>query len=414
MLAWFARNPSDSREIRSAKDAILIVAGLCCVAGVVWSLMYLAIIGWVLPTALPLVFSVVVGGSLVLSHLTRNHLFAVYVEIVAIIMVTAGIQWSIGGISDSGFVLVWAVLGPIVALMFFSVRSSVPWLIALLGSVVVTVAFDPWFSAHGYDVPVETTRLLFGMNLAVMSIVVFAFAGFSVMAERAQRERANLLLVNILPKEIAETLKEGSDDTAIADRYDSVSVLFADIVGSTPMFAELDPREVVDWLNEIFSVLDDVVDRHGMEKIKTIGDAYMVAAGVPNRRDDHAEALVACALEMVDAVESIPPRHDHRIEFRFGIHSGPVVAGIIGKSRFHFDLWGDVVNVAARMESHGQAGRVQISDDTHRLLSDRFMYEPRGTISVKGKGTMSTWFVTSRAGDDDHSPQPPADRTISR
>jgi guanylate cyclase len=231
--------------------------------------------------------------------------------------------------------------------------------------------------------------------------VVFVFAGFFVMAERAQRERANLLLVNILPKEIAETLKEGSDGTVIAERYDSVSVLFADIVGSTPMFAELDPREVVDWLNEVFSILDDVVDRHGMEKIKTIGDAYMVAAGVPNRRDDHAEALVACALEMVDAIKSIPSRHGHRIEFRFGIHSGPVVAGIIGKSRFHFDLWGDVVNVAARMESHGQAGRVQISDDTHRLLGDRFTYEPRGTISVKGKGTMSTWFVTSKSGDGD-------------
>jgi class 3 adenylate cyclase len=123
----------------------------------------------------------------------------------------------------------------------------------------------------------------------------------------------------------------------------------------------------------------------------------MVAAGIPDRRDDHAEVLVACALEMVDAVEAIPARHGRRIRFRFGIHSGPVVAGVIGKSRFHFDLWGDVVNVAARMESHGEAGRVQISDATHDLVKDRFQFEPRRTISVKGKGTMSTWFVASPA-----------------
>jgi adenylate cyclase len=397
MLAWFARNPSDSKDTRSAKSAIFIVASLCTVAGVVWSLMYLAILGWGIPSAVTLAFSVVVGGSLVLSHLRRNHLYAVYVEIFAIIALTAILQWSIGGISDSGFVLVWATLGPVIALMFFPVRFAVPWMVLLLVCVAITAAFDPWFSTHGYDVPPEAIRLFFAMNLGVSSSIVFVFAGFFVMAERAQRERANRLLINVLPEEIAEILQEQGDGATIADRYDSVSVLFADIVGSTPMFSELDPHYVVDWLNEIFSVLDDVVERHGLEKIKTIGDAYMVAAGIPDRREDHAEAMVACALEMVDAVDAIPPRHDRRIRFRFGIHSGPVVAGVIGKSRFHFDLWGDVVNVAARMESHGEAGRIQISDDTHDLVEDRFQFEPRRTISIKGKGTMSTWFVTSPA-----------------
>jgi guanylate cyclase len=275
--------------------------------------------------------------------------------------------------------------------MFTSRRESAYWFGAFIAVLAITIAFDDFFSERALEVSSTTSLVFFGMNLGVMSLVVFVFARFFVSSALAERSRANRLLLNVLPVQIAEQLKV-SDDT-IADHCESVSVLFADIVGSTPLFENLTPEEVVDWLNEVYSAMDAVVEEHGLEKIRTIGDNYMVAAGVPTPRADHAEALVHCALGMNDAVQRLPSRHGRRIELRFGVNSGPVVAGVIGKSKFHYDIWGDTVNVAARMESHGLPGRTQVSESTHSLIVDSFDCTPRGIIEVKGKGPMQTWIV---------------------
>jgi len=153
---------------------------------------------------------------------------------------------------------------------------------------------------------------------------------------------------------------------------------------------------VVDWLNEVFSVLDDHVDHHGLEKLRTMGDGYMVGAEVPTSRSDHATALVDCGLGMIKALQALPPRNGKRIRFRFGINSGSVVAGVIGKSKFHYDVWGDTVNVASRMESHGLVDRVHISRNTYELVKDEFECVAQGTVSIKGKGDMETWLVVGR------------------
>jgi adenylate cyclase len=153
------------------------------------------------------------------------------------------------------------------------------------------------------------------------------------------------------------------------------------------------PVEVVDWLNEVFSMFDHLIDKYGVEKIRTIGDNYMVASGVPSPRIDHAKAIAALALDMLDGLEDIPERNGKRINFRLGINSGPVVAGVIGKSKFQYDLWGDTVNVASRMESHGKPGKVQISAATYALIKDDFDCEYRGTIQIKGKQELETWFL---------------------
>ena len=390
----FAYDERDSEPVRAEKTTIFIVAAACCLAGLVWSLMYYLVFGWGLISALPLVFTVVVGTALFVAHRTRAHRIAVYVQLSSIILITASLQWSIGGLFDSGFVLAWAFLGPLGALFFFSFRRAVPWFALFLGCLVITVVFDGYFTTHGQAVSAPLRALFFLLNLSVSTLVVFVFAAYFVTAAITQRMRADDLLNNALPQLIVKTLKSGR--TVIADEYDTATVLFVDIVGSTPLFAELEPPEVVSWLNELFSSFDQIVSRHGVEKIRTIGDNYMVAAGVPVRRPDHAQAVAEVALEMLEAADTVPPRHGHRMALRLGINSGPLVAGVIGTAKLQYDLWGDTVNLAARMESHGEPGRIHVAEASHRLLADAYEFESRGAIPVKGKGVMTTWFLLGR------------------
>ncbi|HET6593999.1 MAG TPA: adenylate/guanylate cyclase domain-containing protein [Anaerolineales bacterium] len=212
---------------------------------------------------------------------------------------------------------------------------------------------------------------------------------------RAQRDRADKLLYNVLPKRIAERLKE-SDET-IAEEFNSATVLFADIVNFTPISARFDPHAVVDMLNELFSHFDELVDKYGVEKIQVAGDGYMVAAGVPTPRPDHATVLAQLALDMLDYVkreEFLGGRHP--IEIRIGLNSGPLIAGVIGRKKYFYALWGDMVNTASRMESHGESGKIQITRETYELVKDEFACEYIGEITVKGKGKMEAWHLLAK------------------
>jgi guanylate cyclase len=208
-----------------------------------------------------------------------------------------------------------------------------------------------------------------------------------------EQEKSDRLLLNILPREIAATLKE--QEIAIADHYDDASILFADVANFTPMSASMKPNEIVELLNEVFSYFDTLVERYDIEKIKTIGDCYMVAAGVPRHRPDHAQALVRMGLDILKYVGERRFNGGTTVSFRIGINSGPVVAGVIGRKKFIYDLWGDTVNVASRMEFHGVSGSIQIAPNTYELIKNDFVCEPRGTITVKGKGEMPVWHVIS-------------------
>jgi adenylate cyclase len=249
------------------------------------------------------------------------------------------------------------------------------------------------------NLPPALMLLFFVMNLSVVSAIIFSVL-FSFVAQKnrlydllhQEQEKSEALLLNVLPEEIAARLKAGS--RTIADQFDAVSVLFADLVGFTPLSTQLSPTQMVDLLNDIFMQFDALADKYNVEKIRTIGDAYMVASGVPCPRPDHAQALARMALDMCDYVASHPVYEGHPIDFRIGINSGPAVAGVIGRKKFQYDLWGDTVNTASRMESHGTGGRIQISRDTYNLLKDEFICEPRGTVLVKGKGEMETWYLT--------------------
>ena len=233
---------------------------------------------------------------------------------------------------------------------------------------------------------------LLGLILSIMLTYQRAVVSAETELE-AEHEKSEALLHNILPVEVAERLKENPE--LIADSHNPVTILFADIVGFTELSSRSSPKDLVALLNDVFRRFDTLVDAEGIEKIKTIGDAYMVVAGLPRPHHDHAAAVARLALAMMAAIEDLADETGRPLQIRVGINSGEVVAGVIGERKFAYDLWGDTVNVAARMESTGLPGRIQISAATRDLIADSFNIETRGEIEVKGKGTMTTYFLTS-------------------
>jgi len=209
-----------------------------------------------------------------------------------------------------------------------------------------------------------------------------------------EQEKSEKLLLNILPKQIAQKLKEGKKD--IADGFAEVTILFADLVGFTELSENINPPQLVDLLNEIFSCFDELTDRYCLEKIKTIGDAYMVVGGLPEPRVDHAEAIAEMALDMQTVITYFNQKNNMQLSMRIGINTGPVIAGVIGRKKFIYDLWGDAVNTANRMESHGVPDRIQVTESTYYRLKGKYIFDARGTIMIKGKGKMNTYFLLGR------------------
>ncbi|MEG4448903.1 adenylate/guanylate cyclase domain-containing protein [Microcoleus sp. N9_B1] len=211
-------------------------------------------------------------------------------------------------------------------------------------------------------------------------------------ALRKEQKKTETLLLNILPEPIVDRLKH--EPGVIADKFEKATILFADLVNFTQISTTMSATKLVYLLNEIFSAFDQLSEKHGLEKIKTIGDAYMVAAGLPIERPDHAEAIAEMGLDMLAAIKELNVKLDAKFDLRIGINSGPVVAGVIGTKKFIYDLWGNAVNTASRMESHGIPGRIQVSHYTYELLQDKYEFEDRGEIEIKGKGQMQTYFLT--------------------
>jgi adenylate cyclase len=217
-------------------------------------------------------------------------------------------------------------------------------------------------------------------------------------AMEVEYERSEALLANILPSSVADRLKDPSRNT-IADKYDDASVLFADIAGFTERASDMAPDRLIRFLDRLYGDFDALVDKHGLEKIKVSGDSYMVVSGVPQPRADHVEALAAFALDMAEAAGRLKDSRGEALPLRIGLASGPVVAGVVGSRRFFYDVWGDAVNVASRMESTDSIGRIQVPEDVYRRLKDDFVLQERGAVEVKGKGLMRTWYLIGRRPD---------------
>ena len=304
----------------------------------------------------------------------------------------------LGGFLAAGGVGLWGILAPLGALVFSAVRSAVRWYVAF-----VVVFLCSGFAGELIDpieppIPTWFTSTMLALNIAVCGAIVFTLLAVfaaqrrdALAALQVEQAKSENLLLNILPSTIVERLK--AQTRPIADQFDSTSILFADVVDFTPWSELRTPADVVGCLDRLFSHFDTLAERHGLEKIKTIGDSYMVAAGVPTPRPDHARALALMGLDMLEAMQANDDVGRLGLELRVGINSGPVVAGVIGRKRFLYDLWGDAVNTASRMESYGTPGRIQTARATYELLADEFEFEPRGTISVKGKGEVEAWYL---------------------
>jgi guanylate cyclase len=297
---------------------------------------------------------------------------------------------ALGGFINGSAVVLWGLLSPLGALLFDEPRHALGWLLAYLGLILLSGILQPYLDISS-GLSTAVVNFFFVINLIAVSALVFLMVYYFVGQKNTYQQKSEALLLNILPKEIAAILKHES--RTIADHYDEASVMFADMVGFTPLSAELAPVEMVDLLNEIFSFFDSLSDKYDVEKIRTIGDNYMAACGLPRRRADHAQTLVSMALEMREYVTTHTFLDGRRLNFRIGINSGPMIAGVIGRRKFVYDVWGDAVNVASRMESHGQGGSIQITRATYELVKDEFICESRGPVNVKGKGEMEVWFV---------------------
>jgi guanylate cyclase len=336
---------------------------------------------------------------------TRSFRFLLLAQLLNILIApTAGGQMLLGGFLPSGAVGLWGIMAPLGALVFLEVRRAVRWFTAFLVVFLVTGVLGELLFADA-DLPIWFTSTMLALNVCGAGSVAFMLlASFAsqrdtaLRALRAEQEKAEELLVNVLPSSIAERLKGSS--RSIADHFESASILFADVVDFTPLARRLAPAEVVGVLDRLFSRFDTLVERHGLEKIKTIGDCYMAASGVPDPSPDHARKAALLALDMRDVVGTSAIADRSGLALRIGINSGPVVAGVIGTKRFLYDLWGDAVNVASRMETNGTPGEIQITRATYELLKDDFVCRRRGMIQVKGKGEMETWYLTGRRSHD--------------
>jgi adenylate cyclase len=386
-------DPADSTDERFRKRLLVGIAVLILPIGFVWGCLYW-LIGEHAVALTPWAYVAGSAISLVVFARTRNFAFLRTAQLLLILIAPALGMIMLGGLEESSSVILWSLLAPLGAVAFDRPSRAWPWFAAFVATMLLALALSEVVRPEGADLPNAFVRTFDVLNIVFVSFVAMLLLVTFARGRDAAQARVEALLLNVLPGEIAERLQ--SDPNSIADHFDDASILFADVVDFTPLASSLDAREVVGLLDRLFTAFDELVDRYDVEKIKTIGDCYMVAAGVPRRRADHAQALAGLALEMRECARTCLPEGDgNDLRLRIGISSGPVVAGVIGRRRFLYDLWGDTVNMASRMESHGTPDAIQITRSTWELLRDDFVTEPYGLVDVKGKGEVETWRLVA-------------------
>jgi len=391
LVARIGADPNDDDDIRLQKSLLVVCAFPFMFAGAAWGLMYI-LFNEPFAGAIPLSYSIVSLLSIIHFGRTRQYQFFRFSQLVLILLLPFFLMVALGGFVNGSAVVLWALICPLGALLFDEPRHAPRWFLAFAILVAMSGFFQPYVRAENHLSPV-LVNFFFVINLIGVGSLVFLMVFYFVGQKNMFQQKSETLLLNILPKEIAAILK--NESRTIADHYEEASVLFADMVGFTSLSSELPPAEMVELLNEAFSFFDSLLDQYDVEKIRTIGDNYMVASGVPRRRLDHAQALVRMALDMREYISTHTFRNSQRVSFRIGINSGSMIGGVIGRRKFVYDVWGDAVNIASRMESHGLGGAVQITRATYELIKDEFVCEPRGTVNVKGKGEMEVWLVVS-------------------
>jgi adenylate cyclase len=394
-------SPEEAKHIRFFNTGASIGVLLSLLIALTISILARAIL---IHSVVAFLLSFMLAGSILLNKFQKYTLARVYGVLLLYTVIMLNFVYFIGEDYFGQFYIMLVTMA--MFLIFPRSESTLMHLIILLGFTCFTISmlfYNPLVNL--YISELIRTGDLFFIQSPIPAFVLFlifialgyVFRHIWLATEeklRIERERSEQLLLNILPSPVAERLKKG--EQTIADAFEETTVLFADIVGFTTLSAQTPPTELVALLNTIFSAFDDLTETHGLEKIKTIGDAYMVAAGLPEHREAHAQAIAAMARDMCRIMGEYNATTGHSLQLRIGINSGSVVAGVIGKKKFIYDLWGDAVNIAARMESHGIPGEIQVSQATYELLKGSYIFEERGLIGVKGKGPMRVYLLKER------------------
>lgn len=406
--------PGDSAELQLNKQLLMFATGLASAASMSWLAIYWAI-GPQFSVTWPYLFQLAMAGNLVLYILTRNFNFFRVAQLTLFLFAPFVIQWSIGNfISASGIVL-WGLLAPVGAILFFGVRESLAWFFAWIFLIALSGFFDfvlaDSVSKPDIAVPVATSIVFFVLNFSAVATMIYVLLRFSTQEKhkaqarleeahqllQAEQERSEKLLLNVLPAPVALRLK--NNEQSIADGFADATVMFADIVNFTQAAANMTPGQVFTMLNNVFSAFDDLADQLGIEKIKTIGDAYMVAGGINTKNPDYTAAIADLALAMHGVLQRDLPVNTTHLEMRIGIATGPVVAGVVGKKKFIYDLWGDTVNLASRITDESLPGMIHCDAATHHRIASRFDFAEPRTIHLKGKGDMALYRLLGRKTD---------------
>lgn len=394
-------SPDDDAETRLKKSLLIFATGLVSLGSMLWLFLYWQM-GPRFSSTAPFAFQLLLVSNLVFFLKSGNFSFFRYSQLALFLFMPFVVQWSIGNFITASGISLWGLLAPIGAVLFFGVRESAAWFFAYIFLTALSGFFDYFLAdsigANASRVPIRVSVFFFALNFAAVSTIVYLLLRYSTQEKakaqasleethrllQDEQDRSERLLLNILPGPIAERLKY--EKQTIADGFADVTVMFVDIVNFTKLAEGMSPQQVFAMLNRIFSSFDELAEQFGMEKIKTIGDAYMVAGGLNKDEGNYSQAIAELALAMRDLLRTDFEVNSLHLEVRIGIGTGPIVAGVVGKKKFIYDLWGDTVNLASRITSEGVPGMVHVDETTYRRLADRFEFQPPQIIHLKGKG----------------------------
>lgn len=410
-----ATSTQDAPEIVVQKLSIVYISIATCAAALVWTALYYYYYGLCIITALPFSYFLIVGPALIFYFATKRPQILVITQLFCIFFITLAIEFVSGGFKG-GVVILWSFLAPVGALMYQGLKQAAIWMVMFVLAIIGLAVFHDLLASSYHPIP-ETAQFMFDcMNILGPLIVIYFSMQFFVKSVnrdgkllqqsnlvlsqtlgelKTEKQKSDDLLLNILPEEVADELKEKG--TTTAKQFDNVTVLFTDFVNFTRAGETMNPQQLVDELHTCFKAFDEISGKYNIEKIKTVGDAYLAAAGLPTPDPRHAENVVQAAIEIAGFMqERSISTNGKTFEIRIGIHSGPVVAGIVGVKKFAYDIWGDTVNTAARMEQSSEPGKINISQTTYDLVKDHFQLHYRGEIGAKGKGQLKMYFVEER------------------
>ncbi|MEX1157062.1 MAG: adenylate/guanylate cyclase domain-containing protein [Chloroflexota bacterium] len=395
-LARAAVRRSDDQRTATIKASLVLVTGLVVVLSPAWIGIYL-VLGRPLSAAIPGAYALFALASLGYMLRTGRYGSVLASQKLTMFVLPMLLQWTLGGFGQGSAVMLWSFIAVLLVLIADGYRAAWVWFAALVVALVVSALLEPLLLRTVAPLPEPVRIGFFVINVAGPLFTAMVALVYFLRQRDAATARSEELLLNVLPASVADRLKRGS--SMVADRHEAASVLFADIVSFTAFAEQTAPERVVELLGRVFETLDDLTARHGLEKIKTLGDGYMAVAGVPQPRADHARAAAAMAVEIEPALRAELGADWPSLHVRVGIASGPLVAGVIGSRRFSYDLWGDTVNTAARMAGLAEPGSVVVADSTASLLDGAATLEARGETEVKGKGPMKVWHLKAIVGE---------------